>query len=98
MEVTVSKVDQTLEERGSRYGSFEDNARTTQTLMQVIERAPNYDQLKTAHKEAIHMIFHKISRMVCGDPMYADNPHDIAGYAKLLEDWMNDKNKTIRHS
>lgn len=88
-------VVKTLEERGSRYGSFSDNARITQSLMQVIETAPNYNALSVEHLEATHMIFHKIARMVCGDPMYADNPHDIAGYAKLLEDFINEAHAEV---
>ena len=81
-------IDNTLNERGSRYGTFEDNAKITQMLMEVIKTAPSYDRLTHKHKEAFHMIFHKIARCVCGDPMYIDNIHDIVGYAKLLEDYL----------
>jgi hypothetical protein len=84
----MSSVDKTLEVRGSRYGTFENNATTTQSLMEVIEKAPSFEQLSKLHKEAIHMIFHKIARIVCGDPNYIDNVHDIVGYAKLLEDYL----------
>lgn len=81
-------IEKTLEERGSRYGKFEDNARITQGLMAVIETSPNYEILSNMHKEMYHMIFHKIARSVCGDPMYVDNAHDIVGYAKGLEDFL----------
>ena len=37
------------------------------------------------------MIFHKIARCVCGDHNYIDNIHDIVGYAKLLEEFLKDK-------
>jgi len=37
------------------------------------------------------MIFHKISRMCIGDPYYADNAHDIAGYATLLEQYIESR-------
>ena len=81
-------IDETLKQRGGRYGSLKDNAEVAQMLMKVVEvYAPNYSQLENPHKEALHMIFHKIARMVCGDVMYSDNMHDVAGYAKLLEDW-----------
>ncbi len=81
-------VNETLKQRGGRYGSLEDNANVTQMLTQVVTLyGPNYDQLQNQHKEVLHMIFHKIARMVCGDVMYSDNMHDVAGYAKLLEDW-----------
>lgn len=75
-----------LEERVSRYGLFSDNSNITQSLMNVIEKSPAAvaGLLSNAHKEAIHMIMHKVSRCVCGDPNYVDNFVDIAGYAKLM--------------
>ena len=48
--------------------------------------------LSPMHREAMHMIFHKIARMCSGDSYYADNPHDIAGYATLLEEYINEVN------
>jgi hypothetical protein len=78
-------IEKTLKDRGSKYGSFEDNATITRMLCDVLRKAPNYRKLSTEHLEAFHMIFHKIARCVCGDPEYADNIHDIAGYAQLLE-------------
>jgi thymidylate synthase len=88
----MSNIKSTLKQRGSRYGSFEDNARITQGLCDLIKTAPNYDQLKPEHIEAYHMIFHKIARSVCGDPMYSDNVHDIVGYASLLEKFLDKVN------
>jgi thymidylate synthase len=88
----MSNIKSTLKQRGSRYGSFEDNARITQGLCDLIKTAPNYDQLKHEHVEAYHMIFHKIARSVCGDPMHIDNVHDIVGYATLLEKFLDKVN------
>ena len=81
-------VNQTLEQRGSRYGEFEDVATVTHQLYQVISGAPSYNDLPPIQKEAYNMIFSKIARSVCGDPTYTDNIHDIVGYAKLLEDYL----------
>ena len=78
-------VDNTLKQRGNRYGTFENNARLTQALMDVVDELGQND-LSPVHREMVHMTFHKIARMCCGDQWYEDNPHDIAGYAKLLED------------
>ena len=36
------------------------------------------------------MIAHKLGRIVNGDPYYADSYIDIAGYAKLVGDRLND--------
>jgi hypothetical protein len=81
-------IEKTLEQRGNRYGTFEDNARVTQEFMRVLQSAPNYDKLHDMHKEVYHMIFHKISRSICGDPTYVDNVHDIIGYATGLENYL----------
>ena len=40
-------------------------------------------------REALGMIQHKIARILNGDPTYADSWHDIAGYAKLVDDRLN---------
>lgn len=80
-------VDETLAERGKRYGDFTDHARTTQALKKVVSDALyNNDRvLAPVQQEALSMIFHKIGRIVEGDPNYADSWHDIAGYATLVE-------------
>ena len=87
----TNNVADTVEKRGSRYGSMEDNAILTQALMDCVLLKCNTG-LSAVHLECLHMIFHKISRMVIGDAMYADNAHDIAGYATLLEQYINEKN------
>ncbi len=91
-------IEKTSQKRSSRYGSFSDNAKITQELMDVIYKSPNGNFLKHEHYEAFHMIFHKMARIVCGDMMYEDNPHDIAGYAKLLEDWMINENNNNKQT
>lgn len=82
----MNNVDETLEERGSRYGSFVDVSQVTMDLFGVLrERMEGRDDLHAYHIEALHMICNKMARAVCGDPMYADNWHDISGYARLVE-------------
>ena len=41
--------------------------------------------------EAIDMIFSKLARILNGDPNYADNWIDIAGYATLVADRLEGK-------
>ena len=83
VEDTLEKV---LAERGARYGSFEDHARCTQQMKGVMHMQRNWDFMDYDHCEALHMIVHKIGRILCGDPNYADSWVDIAGYAKLVAD------------
>ena len=81
----MTNIDETLQQRGSTYGSFEDNADTTQALKRIIQTHPNYNQLRSFQKEAIDMTFHKIARIINGDPNYIDSWHDIIGYVSLVE-------------
>jgi len=89
----MTKLEEVLEQRGSRYGDFKDNAELAQKLLRIVQQSPGAKRLTPVHTEAIHMIFHKISRMVNGDPWYNDNMVDVAGYAKLLEGFINAHNE-----
>lgn len=88
-------VEKTLEERGTRYGEFENHASISDELQRVCvagaNRNPNYI-LEAIHREAIRMICHKLARILNGDPNYIDTWHDIAGYATLVEQYL-EKNK-----
>ncbi len=85
---TMQDIKNTLAERGSRYGEFHNHSFITQALkQQSSDFLLGMDkQLSPAHQEALDMIFHKIGRILNGDPNYKDSWHDIAGYAKLAED------------
>lgn len=83
---TPATLEQTLEERGKRYGEFKTHADITQTLKSAMIAAPKWSVLTPSQKEALDMIAHKIGRILNGDPNYADSWHDIAGYATLVED------------
>jgi hypothetical protein len=92
-ESSSDTIDAVLNERGSRYGKFTDHASVTQaykTLMfcQLEERDK---RLAADQQEALDMIFHKIGRIINGDPDYADSWVDIAGYAKLVADRLEGK-------
>ena len=79
-------INDTLKERGARYGAFEDHARVTQRLKQIVtEELGRQDKyVEPDQQEALDMIFHKIGRIVAGDPDYDDSWRDIAGYAMLV--------------
>ena len=92
-------IENTLAERGNRYGDFTDHARLCQdlkdvmTTFAVVQNTPNsvavhvpWGALPATHKQALEVIADKIARILSGDPNYADNWHDIQGYAKLVED------------
>ena len=87
----VQGVEEVLKERGARYGVFMGQARIAQSIHIVLDQAIQMtgktrfdfapDQL-----EAINMIVNKIGRIYNGDPHYSDSWRDIAGYATLVAD------------
>ena len=81
----MSEINNTLNERGERYGKFKDVASTTQHLMAIVECGANYEHLNEEQKTSLFMICNKIARAVNGDPNYIENWHDIAGYSTLIE-------------
>lgn len=92
----MSDINETLKERGSRYGDYRGHAEVSQAIKNVLYGAlatnPNVDLelLDDDIKETLEMIAHKLGRIVNGDPYYADSYIDIAGYAKLVGDRLND--------
>ena len=86
----MTTLDETLEERGTRYGVFYDHAELSQALKDAMRGAPSYSELSADKKEALGMIVHKIARILNGDPNYAASWRDIGGYAKLVEDTLVD--------
>ena len=91
----MSEVDTILDERGSRYGVFITHATITQSLKDVMHNylRNNDKSLLPDQQEALEMIFHKIGRILNGDPNYADSWIDIAGYAKLVADRLEGKER-----
>lgn len=78
-------IENTLKDRGQRYGEFETHAEIAQSIKDAMKKNNGWHQLKQHQTEALEMIAHKIARILNGDPDYADNWHDIAGYATLAE-------------
>ena len=81
----MNDIDATLRERGSRYGDFTDHASIAQELQEAM-RYGGWYKLDSTKRQALTVIADKIARILTGDPEYADNWHDIQGYAKLVED------------
>lgn len=87
----MTDIVSTLTERGDRYGKFKDQAKISQSFKDALHRAKLFSgkELDPDMQEALEMILHKIARIINGDPHYVDSWHDIAGYAKLVEDRLN---------
>ena len=97
------EIGQILEERGTRYGEFEDQSFLSQALKDTM-RHGGWDRLGDDQKEALEMMAVKMARILNGDPDHIDSWHDIAGYALLVVDQLvrcqngspdvNDQNQT----
>jgi len=82
----VVSLEDTLAERGSRYGAFKEHARITQNIKSAMADSPNWTDISPSQMECLEMIAHKVGRILNGDPNYHDSWHDISGYAKLVAD------------
>lgn len=78
-------IDNTLQERGERYGSFSGHAELSQAIKRIMRRSLRWADMSDDKQEALDIIAHKIARILNGDPNYADSWHDIIGYARLVE-------------
>lgn len=87
----AQSINDVLEERGTRYGVFGMQAQIAQSLHLILDEGMRQtgktkfsfapDQL-----EAMNMIINKIARIYNGDNYYSDSWRDIAGYATLVAD------------
>lgn len=57
--------------------------------------AEKWKNLRPDAKEAIEMIFHKIGRILNGDPDYDDSWRDCGGYSKLVEQRITEESEKV---
>lgn len=83
----MSDTGEILAERGSRYGNYLKQTEISNELIRVMDGAlrERNKTLACDQADALNMIAVKISRIINGDPDYADNWADIAGYATLVQ-------------
>lgn len=81
----MTDINSTLAEREKRYGDFAEHAKIAQNIKRGM-MCRGMDDLPDMHRQALEVIADKIARILSGDPNYADNWHDIQGYARLVEE------------
>ena len=92
-----TKTEDLLIERNKTHGDYSVHARITQNLKSIVRDFhvvgpasdtpfPAVNRLNSEQAESLDMIFHKIGRILAGDPDFRDHWDDIAGYAKLVAD------------
>jgi hypothetical protein len=82
----VTDLAQTLADRKSIHGDFTDHARISQALKDAARESPSWPVMSAIQRESVDMILHKIARVCAGNPAHPDHWHDIAGYARLVEE------------
>ena len=80
----ANSTDELLAERQSTHGEYAEHARVTQQTLRLWEREKNWPTLTDMQKETLHMISHKVGRILTGNPDVADHYDDIAGYSRLI--------------
>ncbi len=82
----MTDILKTLEERQKTHGNFSGHASISQALKGEAQRyvVLRGCTLSPDQWEAMEMIFHKIARIINGNPDCHDHWHDIAGYATLV--------------
>lgn len=80
-------VEKTLEERGSRYGTFQNHAEIAQAIQDTMRAQQNWQYLAADERQALTVISDKIARILNAPAgtVYSDSWHDIAGYALLVD-------------
>jgi hypothetical protein len=84
-------ITEVLQQRGQRYGKFINNATVAQAIKDAMMVDTNYGKLSADKREALDQIASKISRIVTANcSEYKDSWTDIAGYATLVADTLED--------
>lgn len=74
-----------LADRQETHGQFVDVAYVAQNIKKSMRNSRNWNDLADDTKEGLELIATKIARILSGNPNFADNFADIAGYAELME-------------
>lgn len=84
----MTTIQDTLNERGTRYGDFFDHSRFATNIQEAMQETDpaKWNRLPSYVKRGLTTIADKIARILNGDEWYEDSYHDIVGYAKLMED------------
>ena len=91
---TKDTIQETLDERGTNYGSYEVGTQLRADIMELIKqsyRTNNNSEMPAFYQVAILDIVNKLSRLAA-TPNHLDSYHDISGYATLVENYLKKTN------
>jgi len=87
----MGNVDNTLKERGETHGDYKYTSECAQDLKDVITGHCNWQSMEADQRESLDMICSKIARLACGDANHRDTWLDVAGYAQLIVNRLENK-------
>ena len=88
-------IQDTLNERQKTHGTFKTHAKICQALKEVMYVERSWLLLTPSQREALDMIQHKVARILNGNPNEQDHWRDIAGYAELERQILDDEENQI---
>ena len=89
----TTELEQTIAQRRGRYGPLIESGEAAMKLEDYLRSLPGWERLAYDQREALAMVAHKISRIMCGDPNYDDSWVDIAGYAQNVVNRLREEQK-----
>lgn len=92
----MSAIDETLAARGEHYGDFRETFAVIQRIKAALQTGSGWHAMSMERREALEMIAVKMGRLVSGDSGHADSWHDIAGYARLVEQSLTGKEEVAK--
>jgi hypothetical protein len=81
-----------VKDRAKTHGDFADTA-TRAVQLNAITRLPAKLEIPPTLEHARQMICVKLARVACGDPFVIDHWKDIAGYAELVVQYLENSNR-----
>ena len=81
----MDTVQETLADREKSYGSYPENCKLTQDVKDILRAHPRWETMSPDKKQSVEMIVYKMARIITGDHGHKDSWHDIAGFARLIE-------------
>ena len=85
----MSKIQDTLNEREKTYGSYAENCELTQDVKDILRAHHGWKSMSPQAKQSVEMIVYKLARIITGDHGHKDSWHDIAGFAILITQDLN---------
>lgn len=82
----MADIKEILAERCGTYGDYRQGSDLASAIQDAMATGCNSDSLEPFQEQALIVIAQKISRILNGDPDYPDSWRDIAGYATLVAD------------